>query len=275
MNTCCSYFPSAADTVVLWKDYPIFKRHEEATECTYTKTFGRITEITQSTEPVTPAQIFSLRMVLEQLRQKKVTLEEIDGRIANAIEDVATLEEEICEVEEYRTVLTEKIAFLQNFISLPVTSLPVPPTVHPASTSDIESPPEPVVSTNPSGSVTSPLSAEHATDDETHQVPLPSHVSDSTHSTAGSYSPSKYKQITQVINLPYFLGDPLAWQTFWDSFEAATHSNLNLTGVQKFNYLRAQLQSDTARVVAGFPLTNSNYEHSVLLLRQRFGQSYK
>ena len=53
------------------------------------------------------------------------------------------------------------------------------------------------------------------------------------------------------------------------------HSNPSLTGVQKFNYLRAQLQGDAARVIAGFPLTNSNYEHSVVLLRQRFGQSYK
>ena len=73
------------------------------------------------------------------------------------------------------------------------------------------------------------------------------------------------------LNLPQFSGDPLAWQTFWDSFEAAIHLNPNLTGVQKFNYLRAQLQGDAARVVAGFPLTNSNYEHSISLLRQRFG----
>ena len=77
------------------------------------------------------------------------------------------------------------------------------------------------------------------------------------------------------LNLPHFSGDPLVWQTFWDSFEAAIHSNPSLTGVQKFNYLRAQLQGDAARVIAGFPLTNSNYEHSVVLLRQRFGQSYK
>ena len=62
---------------------------------------------------------------------------------------------------------------------------------------------------------------------------------------------------------------------FWDSFEAAIHSNPNLTGVQNFNYLRAQLQGDGAHVVAGFPLMNSNYEHSISLLRQRFGQSYK
>ena len=65
------------------------------------------------------------------------------------------------------------------------------------------------------------------------------------------------------------------WQTFWDSFNAAVHSNTTLTGVQKFNYLRAQLQGDAARVVIGFSLTDMNYEQSVALLRERFGQLYK
>ena len=65
------------------------------------------------------------------------------------------------------------------------------------------------------------------------------------------------------------------WQTFWDSFSAAVHTNPNLTGVQKFNYLRAQLKGDAIRVVAGFPLTDVNYQHSIMLLRERFGQPYK
>ena len=77
------------------------------------------------------------------------------------------------------------------------------------------------------------------------------------------------------LSLPYFSGDPLAWQTFWDSFDAAVNSNTSLMGVQKFNYLRAQLQGDAARVVTGFPLTGDNYAHSVSLLKQRFGQPYK
>ena len=59
------------------------------------------------------------------------------------------------------------------------------------------------------------------------------------------------------------------------SFNAIIHSNVGLSGVQKFNYLRAQLQGDTAHVTAGFPLTDSNYAHSVTLLEDRFGQSYK
>ena len=55
----------------------------------------------------------------------------------------------------------------------------------------------------------------------------------------------------------------------------ASKSNPCLTGVQKLNYLRAQLQGEAAKVVAGFPLTNANYEHSVTLLTERYGQTHK
>ena len=43
------------------------------------------------------------------------------------------------------------------------------------------------------------------------------------------------------LHLPTFDGNPLQWQTFWDSFSAAVDSNACLTGVKKFNYLRTQL----------------------------------
>ena len=79
------------------------------------------------------------------------------------------------------------------------------------------------------------------------------------------------------LTLPKFNGDPLQFQTFWDSFEAAVHNNESLTGVQKFHYLRAQLLGNTSRshVIDNFPLTDLNYHHSVDLLRERFGQPYK
>jgi len=38
-------------------------------------------------------------------------------------------------------------------------------------------------------------------------------------------------------SLPTFCGDPLQWQPFWDSFDAAVNANTGLSGVQKFNYL--------------------------------------
>lgn len=74
------------------------------------------------------------------------------------------------------------------------------------------------------------------------------------------------------LSLPTFSGDPLQWRTFWDSFDAAVNSNTGLSDVQKFNYLRAQVRGDAARVIVGFPLSDSNYTHSIDLLKFRFGQ---
>ena len=41
------------------------------------------------------------------------------------------------------------------------------------------------------------------------------------------------------ISLPSFSGDILLWQFFWDSYESTIHSNVNLTDVQKFTYLKS------------------------------------
>jgi len=65
------------------------------------------------------------------------------------------------------------------------------------------------------------------------------------------------------------------WQPFWDSFEAAVDTNRSFTGVQKLSYLRTQLQGEARDVIASFPLTNTSYGDSVLLLKERFGQPYK
>ena len=66
------------------------------------------------------------------------------------------------------------------------------------------------------------------------------------------------------LTVPIFGGDPLKWQTFWDSFDSAVHSNNVLTNVQKLNYLRTHLEGEAARAIAGFPLTSVNYVPSVL-----------
>ena len=77
------------------------------------------------------------------------------------------------------------------------------------------------------------------------------------------------------LSLPTFSGDPLTWQASWDSFFAAIHSNPSLSGIQKFNYLKAQLQGDAARAIEGLPLSELNYRHSISLLQDRFGQAHK
>ena len=91
------------------------------------------------------------------------------------------------------------------------------------------------------------------------------------HNRTQQFSASRLPKLT----LPTFSGNPLAWLTFWDSFQAAIHLNPNLSGVQKFNYLKAQLQGNAARTIDGIPLCDQNYLHAVTLLQDRFRQTHK
>ena len=193
-----------------------------------TKTFGRITEITDSAEPTTPAQLILLRTALEQLQQKKVKLEEVDTRIADSIQDATALEEEICEVEDYRTVLMEKIAFLQDFISSP--RIPSPTNTETSRTETIVSGSD--EDTNLDGTVTLPQPPKSETEDVTHTQAQ--HTGRAVSKSMHHSQDSSHHNMSRLpkLSLLYFSGDPLMWQTFWDSFNAAVHTNPNLTGVQ-------------------------------------------
>ena len=106
-------------------------------------------------------------------------------------------------------------------------------------------------------------------------TPPISHTEDDSHRNRETSSRSAPASRLPKLDLPRFSGDSLGWQTFWDSFKAAVHSNPNLTGVEKFNYLRAQLDGEASRTVGGFTLTDANYEQSVSLLESRFGKKQR
>ncbi|XP_063436092.1 uncharacterized protein LOC134717532 [Mytilus trossulus] len=77
------------------------------------------------------------------------------------------------------------------------------------------------------------------------------------------------------LNLPYFNGNLLKWQPFWDAYQSTIHDNQTLTDVQKFTYLQYQIQGIAAQCIAGLPLTSANYYQAVSILRERFGQNHK
>jgi len=45
--------------------------------------------------------------------------------------------------------------------------------------------------------------------------------------------------------------------------------------VQKLNYLQAQLQGDTLRVIVGLSLTHENYTQLVALFQEQYGDTHK
>ena len=77
------------------------------------------------------------------------------------------------------------------------------------------------------------------------------------------------------LEMKKFDGNILNWQSFWDSYETAVHSNHSLTDAQKFNYLKSLLQNEALSTVSGFALTNVNYYKAIEILHQRFGQTQK
>lgn len=148
---------------------------------------------------------------------------------------------------------------------------PGPPPLIPTSSSGIVSQSLPML---PYQSVYEPLPPTLLSRRDAHEPEVPSLATRTIHENTYStqqFASSRLPKLT----LPSFSGNPLEWQSFWDSFSVAIHLNPNLSGVQKFNYLKAQLQGDALRTIRGLPLTELNYQHSISLLHERFGQTHK
>ena len=62
---------------------------------------------------------------------------------------------------------------------------------------------------------------------------------------------------------------------FWESFEAAVHTNTHLMPVEKFNYLNSVVEGAAQEAIAGLSLTAANYEQAVTTLKKRFGNKQK
>ena len=206
-----------------------------------------------SSESVTESQRLTATTVLAQIKAKRDQILELDTAIAGKARTEEELEE-ICTADTYQTTLEERIALLTKVIRK---SSPAP----------LRPPPPPSREAQP-----------HSSDTELAAVDThPDHVSANDTHTHDSTPSSVHHNASRLpkLTLPTFNGDPLQWETFWDSFDAAVNSNTGLTNVQKFNYLRAQVHGEAARVIAGFPFTNINYTQSTSLLKEHFGQTYK
>ncbi|XP_068757290.1 uncharacterized protein [Montipora capricornis] len=99
---------------------------------------------------------------------------------------------------------------------------------------------------------------------------------DSVWSSSRASSSKKTKRLTQTVKRPKlvikkFGGNETEYQAFWDSFDAAIHSNETLSDIEKLNYLRSFLEGPAMATIAGLALTKNNYKVAVDLLRDRYG----
>ena len=72
------------------------------------------------------------------------------------------------------------------------------------------------------------------------------------------------------FELPYFDGDIDAFPEFWDLFDSAVHSNCSLPAIVKFHHLRSRLRGDALAIIAGYDITQANYELAVNTLKETY-----
>uniref|UniRef100_A0A914MNQ2 CCHC-type domain-containing protein n=1 Tax=Meloidogyne incognita TaxID=6306 RepID=A0A914MNQ2_MELIC len=95
--------------------------------------------------------------------------------------------------------------------------------------------------------------------------------------------PQNIKQETQVpvysietrlpeLKMDPFYGDPKKWPTFWQMFSINIDQR-PMDNIRKMSYLFTFLQGPAKDLVAGFVLTNENYDRALDLLKSRFGNS--
>ena len=75
------------------------------------------------------------------------------------------------------------------------------------------------------------------------------------------------------LELPKFSGKVTEWSSFWDLYNTAIHSNVNMSKVNKFNYLFSLLEGNAARSIKGLTLTSANYDAAIEILQERFGKT--
>lgn len=73
-----------------------------------------------------------------------------------------------------------------------------------------------------------------------------------------------------TINLPNFDGKYEGWLGFYDNFKSIVHENVNLTPVQKLQYLRSSLTDEAAYVIQALETSPQNYEIAWGLLTERY-----
>ena len=68
------------------------------------------------------------------------------------------------------------------------------------------------------------------------------------------------------IKIPEFHGDIDQWEQFWGLFESLVDQRTDLPTNAKFTYLKNALKGQSAKIIAGFTITEANYEEAKRLL---------
>ena len=73
------------------------------------------------------------------------------------------------------------------------------------------------------------------------------------------------------LELPTFNGSAIMYREFWDTFSTTIETNASLSNVVKHQYLRSKLVGEAKKLLEGIPIDEHNYDVSVKLLKERYG----
>lgn len=73
-----------------------------------------------------------------------------------------------------------------------------------------------------------------------------------------------------AIPIPTITGKIWEFNNFWTLFDANVHQQ-PLTRLQKFNYLINALRGEARDLIRRYPVTESNYDHAIDLLKTKYG----
>ncbi|XP_054716907.1 uncharacterized protein LOC129226330 [Uloborus diversus] len=74
------------------------------------------------------------------------------------------------------------------------------------------------------------------------------------------------------LNIQKFYGDCTQFYSFYNTFKVSIHENETLSKTEKFNYLKSYLGGPAANAIAGFEISDENYDSALQILKERFGQ---
>lgn len=74
------------------------------------------------------------------------------------------------------------------------------------------------------------------------------------------------------MNLTTFDGDPKDWTGFWELLKCAVDDREDLSGIQKFTYLKGQMQGEALLQIGSFNMEVESYEPAKKLLKDTHGQ---
>ena len=238
-----------------------------------------VSDLTSVTIDALSTSLSNLRLYVSTVKEKLTHIAKLNSEVLECLDDEAELTSEVMDADSFEETAQEHLITINTFITTAVSHVQnSQASVSSASTGSSSTSPQPQssVASNTSGPAPAGPSSRSSSpvsilSSSTSSVSLNSGGSATHVPNLPGYDGHRLPKLT----LPTFSGDTLQWLSFWDSFSSAVHSNRSLSDVQKFNYLRAQLQGSALSCISGLSITALNYSKAVDLLKSRFGQPHK